>query len=57
MNFKQTLNVKQIKMGRTGKIDELYKYEKKTRNYEWRHIIGNVLLESNGHKSHDYNKR
>lgn len=36
--------IKQIEIGQTSKIGELYKYEKKTRNYEWRHLIGNLLF-------------
>jgi hypothetical protein len=29
-----------IQINTKDKINELYRYEKKTRNYEWRHIIG-----------------
>ncbi len=36
--------ITQIKISRTDKITELYKYEKKTRNYEWRHIIGAIIF-------------
>lgn len=36
--------IKQINIGKTDKIEELYKYERKTRNYEWRHIIGAISL-------------
>ena len=31
-------------MSNADKIDELYKYERKTRNYEWRHIIGAIVF-------------
>lgn len=34
----------QIKISKADKIDELYKYERKTRNYEWRHIIGAIIF-------------
>lgn len=34
----------QIGTGKTGIITELYNYEKKTRNYEFRHIIGAVIF-------------
>lgn len=37
-------NIKQIQIGNTDKISELYNYEKKTRNYEWRHIIGAFIF-------------
>lgn len=33
-------NLKQIKICNPNRFEELYKYERKTRNYEWRHIIG-----------------
>ena len=36
--------ITQIKISRTDKITELIKYEKKTRNYEWRHIIGAIVF-------------
>jgi len=36
--------ITQIKISRTDKINELYKYERKTRNYEWRHIIGVIIF-------------
>lgn len=32
----------QIRQGADDKTEELYKYERKTRNYEWRHLIGIV---------------
>ena len=35
-------NIVQIKPGKAERIYELYRYEKKTRNYEFRHIIGLV---------------
>lgn len=31
---------KQIDMGKSGRFQALYKYERKTRNYEWRHLLG-----------------
>lgn len=34
----------QIRISNAGKTDELYKYERKTRNYEWRHIIGVIIF-------------
>lgn len=37
-------NITQIKFGKTSKVNELYKYEKKTRNYEWRHLAGAVIF-------------
>ncbi len=33
-------NIVQIKLVKSNRINELYKYEKQTRNYELRHIIG-----------------
>jgi hypothetical protein len=36
--------IKQIKTGKTNQIAELYRYERKTRNYEWRHLIGAVVF-------------
>ncbi|MFZ4705608.1 MAG: hypothetical protein ACOYMF_06320 [Bacteroidales bacterium] len=36
--------IKQINPERSGRIEELYKYERKTRNYEWRHIVGIIIL-------------
>lgn len=35
---------KQIKFGQDDKIGELYKYERQTRKYEWRHIIGFIVF-------------
>ena len=37
-------NIKQIDIGCKNRIDELYRYERKTRYYEWRHIIGAIIL-------------
>lgn len=37
-------NIKHIKLDRANRVDELYKYERKTRNYEWRHIVGVFLF-------------
>jgi glycosyl-4,4'-diaponeurosporenoate acyltransferase len=34
----------QINIGSEDKKNELYKYEKKTRNYEWRHLIGVLIF-------------
>jgi len=34
----------QIRMNSADKTDELYKYERKTRNYEWRHITGAIVF-------------
>lgn len=34
----------QIKISKAGKIEELYKYERRTRNYEWRHLIGVIIF-------------
>jgi hypothetical protein len=36
--------IKQIEIGKANQIAELYRYERKTRNYEWRHLIGAVLF-------------
>jgi len=36
--------IKQINIGSSNKYEELYRYERKTRNYEWRHIIGAILF-------------
>lgn len=36
--------ITQIKIGAVDKIDELYKYERQTRNYEWRHLIGLLIF-------------
>jgi hypothetical protein len=33
-------NIIQIKLSKSNRIDELYRYEKQTRNYELRHIVG-----------------
>lgn len=37
-------NIVQIDITKTDRIQELYKYERRTRNYEWRHIIGAIVL-------------
>jgi glycosyl-4,4'-diaponeurosporenoate acyltransferase len=34
----------QIKIGALDKVNELYKYEKQTRNYEWRHLVGALVF-------------
>jgi glycosyl-4,4'-diaponeurosporenoate acyltransferase len=36
--------IKQIKLSGADKIEELYRYERQTRTYEWRHWIGFVLF-------------
>jgi 23S rRNA maturation-related 3'-5' exoribonuclease YhaM len=36
--------ITQIKISKVDIIDELYKYERKTRDYEWRHIIGAIVF-------------
>ena len=36
--------ITQIKIGNSDKLEELYKYERKTRNYEWRHIFGAIIF-------------
>jgi glycosyl-4,4'-diaponeurosporenoate acyltransferase len=36
--------IKQIDIGKTEIIQELYRYERKTRTYEWRHLIGAVVF-------------
>lgn len=36
--------IKHINLKNTNRYEELYRYEKKTRNYEWRHIIGTILF-------------
>jgi glycosyl-4,4'-diaponeurosporenoate acyltransferase len=37
-------NIVQIKLGKSERINQLYRYEKQTRNYEVRHIIGAIGL-------------
>jgi glycosyl-4,4'-diaponeurosporenoate acyltransferase len=41
---RKRMKITQIKISKTDKINELYEYEKKTRNYEWRHIIGIIIF-------------
>ncbi|GET33718.1 hypothetical protein PbJCM13498_25810 [Prolixibacter bellariivorans] len=36
--------IKQINLEDSNRYEELYRYERKTRNYEWRHIIGAFLF-------------
>lgn len=36
--------ITQIKISRADKINELYNYERKTRNYEWRHLMGMIIF-------------
>lgn len=40
---RQWRKLKQIDLNRADRFEELYRYEKKTRNYEWRHIFGIAL--------------
>lgn len=35
-------NIIQVDPNKSNRLNELYKYERKTRNYELRHIIGNI---------------
>lgn len=42
--IRKSMKMTQIKLGRADKIIELYNYERKTRNYEWRHIIGAIIF-------------
>jgi len=37
-------NIKQIDLTQSDKVTQFYKYEKQTRTYEWRHIIGAILF-------------
>jgi hypothetical protein len=32
----------QIKLGKSDRINELYRYERQTRNYELRHLVGTI---------------
>lgn len=36
--------IQQINPASADRFEELYRYERKTRNYEWRHIIGAILF-------------
>ena len=36
--------ITQIKISNSDKLEELYKYERKTRNCEWRHLIGAIIF-------------
>ena len=36
--------IKQIDLVNSNRYEELYRYERKTRNYEWRHIIGAIMF-------------
>ena len=36
--------IKQIDLTNSNRYEELYRYERKTRSYEWRHIIGAILF-------------
>tara|TARA_R110002073_G_scaffold72537_1_gene177808 strand:+ start:852011 stop:852424 length:414 start_codon:yes stop_codon:yes gene_type:complete len=36
--------MKQIDLTKSDRVTQLYDYEKKTRTYEWRHIIGTLLF-------------
>jgi len=39
---RQRRKIKQINLEDSNRYEELYRYERKTRNYEWRHIIGAI---------------
>ncbi|MBK9632250.1 MAG: hypothetical protein IPO62_14510 [Saprospiraceae bacterium] len=41
---RQKRRITQIKISNTGNINELYKYERKTRIYELRHVIGAIIF-------------
>ena len=41
---RRRMRITQIKVGNSDRLAELYKYERKTRNYEWRHLIGVVIF-------------
>jgi glycosyl-4,4'-diaponeurosporenoate acyltransferase len=41
---RQKRKIIQINITKADKIAELYAYEKKTRKYEWRHIIGAIIF-------------
>lgn len=41
---RQKRKIVQIKIDTADKINELYKYERRTRNYEWRHLIGVLVF-------------
>ena len=41
---RQKRKIIQIKIATADKINELYKYERQTRNYEWRHLIGALIF-------------
>ncbi len=36
--------IKQIDLSQSDKVTQLHQYEKQTRTYEWRHIIGAILF-------------
>lgn len=42
--MRQKRKITQIRMSDSGKIHALYTYERKTRNYEWRHILGTIVF-------------
>lgn len=41
---RQRRKITQINIGIAGKTEELYRYERKTRNYEWRHLLGALIF-------------
>jgi hypothetical protein len=41
---RQRRKITQINIGTADKKDELYRYERKTRNYEGRHLIGTLIF-------------
>lgn len=42
--IRKRIKITQIKISDSDKLEEIYKYERKTRNYEWRHILGAILF-------------
>lgn len=42
--MRQFRKLKQIKPTNSNRLNELYRYEKQTREYEWRHLLGIVLF-------------
>ena len=41
---RQRRKITQINIGKGDKMEELYRYERKTRNYEWRHLLGTLIF-------------
>lgn len=42
--MRKWLKITQIRISRSDRVTDLYEYERKARNYEWRHIIGAILF-------------